>query len=118
LDIEDRTTQPEKRDVHKKRKDSLTQGQPPKVPLDVADATTRPEKKRVHSGDANQKVATRRARLAHTVIGMALFLFLLLMLLTITAMVFPSVNDGIAYLLHVDIRADIAYLLQLIQHLF
>jgi hypothetical protein len=118
LDIEERTTQPEKRDFHGQRKDSLTKGQSPKVPMDIANVTTRPERKRVHSGDANQKAATRRDKLTRAVTDILFFVVLLVVLLIVTALIFPSVNDGMAYLLHVDIRADIAYLLQLIQHLF
>jgi hypothetical protein len=88
------------------------------VTENIADVATRPEKRRTYSKDITRKATIRRNKLGRAVTEVLLLVVLLIIIFIVSALFFPSVNDGIAYILHVDIRAEIAYLLELIQHLF
>jgi hypothetical protein len=90
----------------------------PHVIDDIADVATRPEKRGVQRQATSRKVTTRRDKLGRIVIEILLVIVLLTVCLILSALLFPGVNDVIAQILHVDIRSEIAYLLELIQHLF
>jgi hypothetical protein len=110
-------------DAASKRYPSQKTPLPPPKPrphvLDIiADVVTRPEKQSVHSNDTSRKASHRRHKPEHTVTRILLLIVLLIAIFFVSALLFPGVNDGIVYVLHVDIRAEIAYLLDLIQHLF
>jgi hypothetical protein len=115
-DIENIATRPEKRGVERKEKNSVAQSQPSRA-IDMADVVTRPEKGRVDKTGEDRKTA-RQGRFQRAVTEILLLIALLIIILIAGALFSPNVNDGIAHLLHVDIRAEIAYLLLLIQHLF
>jgi hypothetical protein len=85
---------------------------------DVADMATRPDKRGTHGTERSPYAAMRRGKPARTVTMVLLLTVLVIAIFIASALLFPGVNDGIVYTLHVDIRAEIAYLLQLIQYLF
>ena|SRR5579859_7716460 len=85
----------------------------PRAVNNVANVVTQPEKRRVR-----RNAALRHNKLARAVMAILLFSVLVIAGFTVSALLFPSVNDGSVYVLHVDIRAQIAYLLEMIQHLF
>jgi hypothetical protein len=110
-------------DAASKKHPSLKTPLPPAKPQphavdDIADVVTRPEKQHVHSKAISRKASLRRHKPGHTVIQILWLIVLLTAIFFVSALLFPSVNDGILYVLHVDIRAEITYLLDLIQHLF
>ncbi len=84
----------------------------------IADMATRPDKRRVHSKDTSHKAATRRVKPERTATKILLLIVVLIAIFIVSALLSLSVNDAIVYIFHVDIRSAIAYLLQLIQHLF
>ena len=90
----------------------------PRVVEHIADAATRPDKRPVHRQDTSRKVAMHRDKLVRIVTEILLAIVLLILFLIVSALLFPSINDLLMQILNVDIRADIAYLLELIQHLF
>ena len=90
----------------------------PQATDDIADVATRPEKRDGDHEATSHKVARRRGRLEHPATQILLVIVLLAFFLMGIALLFPSVNDALTQVLHVDIRAGIAYLLALIQHLF
>lgn len=90
----------------------------PRAIEDIADVATRPAKRRVYDQDTSRKTSMRRNKLVHTVTVILLLIVLLIIIAIISALLVPSVNNGIAYFLHVDIHAKIAYLVELIQNLF
>jgi hypothetical protein len=101
LDIEDIVTRPERRRV------SQVQGQQPTQAKDI-----------VHHTKKRRKPTKRQIQLERILTEAVSVIALLVILLVASAIFSANVNDGIANFLHVDIRAEIAYLLQLIQHLF
>jgi hypothetical protein len=97
---------------------SVSSPKPQPQVIDIADLVTRPEKRRVDRQTTSRKVAMRRGRLKHPVTQILLVIVLLIFFFIVSALLFPSVNDALTQTLHVDIRSGIAYLLELIQHLF
>jgi hypothetical protein len=85
---------------------------------DIADMATRPDKRRVHSKDTSHKAATRRVKPERTATKILFLIVVLIAIFIASALLSLTVNDAIVYLFHVDIRSGIAYLLQLLQHLF
>jgi hypothetical protein len=73
---------------------------------------------RVHSEKHALNVISRQDKFERIATEIVSLIVLLIIIVIASALFSPSVNDGIAHFLHVDIRAEIAYLLHLIQHLF
>ncbi len=74
----------------------------------IAEIATRPGRRRVHIVHAIERAVT-----------LALLIVLVaLLVLVAVALIYPQVNAFVASVLHVDIRAEIAYLWQLVRHLF
>jgi hypothetical protein len=96
---------------------SPSKSQPHAVDV-ITDVVTRPEKKRIHDNGTSRNASLRHHKLEHTVIQILLLIALLIAVFFVSVLLFPSVNGGIVDILHVDIRAEIAYLLDLVQHLF
>jgi hypothetical protein len=89
------------------------------VTEDIADLATRPDKRRAHSKkETSHKTTTRRDKPERTVTKILLLIVVLIAIFIVSALLSLSVNNAIVYILHVDIRSEIAYLLELIQHLF
>jgi hypothetical protein len=90
--------------------------------VDIAAVATWPEKGHHHSRakrrGREREESTWLDRLLSMVIAILLILVVFLFLMITSALVFPSFNTMVIYFLHVDIRAEIAYLLQMIQRLF
>ena len=89
-------------------------------PGDHADLATQPGKKRLRQKGTRSRtrVSTWRGLILHILTEIILLLVLLIVITIIGALVFPTINDNIVSVLHIDIRAEVAYLLQLLQHLF
>jgi hypothetical protein len=87
---------------------------------DIAEVDTQPVRHEDNIIELDTQPAFRRSiwqRVEH-VLTVCMTLILVLLLTTILlALVFPTVNIFVAATLHIDIQAEIAYLLQLITHL-
>jgi len=112
VDMADMVTRPGRREAEGGRRGPQVK---PEDQVDVADVATRPGKRGIDGGSNGPEGTLRPGLIVRDVV---LLIILLILILILSAISFPSLNDGIVQIIHVDIRAEIAYLLQLIQHLF
>jgi hypothetical protein len=92
---------------------------PPLSHDDIAELDTQPAR-REDIIELDTRPTFRRSiwrRVEHLLTVCIALILLFLLAITLLAVVFPSVNIFIASTLHIDIQAEIAYLLQLITHL-
>lgn len=92
---------------------------PQQSPTPITKATPLPEDGKQHEAQKTHKRGRRKMK----VVKRLLFIFLLIVVLSLTALIVlaevsASANAYITSFLHIDIRGEIAYLVQLVQQLF